>query len=248
MTGPLPPGDHGNRNSPPSRRSGCRGPVPSAIGLVGGVAAYREGAESEKARRGRDRAGEVKASGLFRKAINALSILALRGFDCKAHLFPEGPTDKPADAVGLPSSGFHDFLQAATIRPKQEFQDLGTLTPFPDGAGPLLPFGGLGGFGRHGRFLGGTGLLPRLAFGWRNTGLLWRAMGLLFGLLLLAGRAGSGSSFVVGGCRHNRLSFRGNDRGHDIHHSGCEQKQANGGVNQGRRWSGDARDSAGVDL
>ena len=103
---------------------------------------------------------EGSATGLLGKAVNALPVLALRGFDREPHLLPQGPTDEPAHTVGLPAGRLHDLFQGGAVGPSQQIQDLGRLAPLPSGSGLLFAFGNLCGLRRFGRRLRRGGPFP----------------------------------------------------------------------------------------
>src|SRR5258708_11014546 len=214
--------------------------MPGTLGLVDGVDPdqSREADTRKKpaaAGAGRAEAGWVLM--LLGEAVNALAVLAFRRFNLQPHFLAEGAGNKAAYAVGLPVRGFHNVLQTGSAGLFQQLQDLFGLAPLP-GAGRLLcSLGALGGFSalfRRG------GLLGRLGLGRRNVGLPWRAVGLRRGFRLRGSfGAGLGGLFFGRERRHRSFSSAVDYRGHDIHHSGAPEKQANCAVNRERRWTGD---------
>src|ERR1035437_9024787 len=71
------------------------------------------GNEGEKpAAAGAGRAGEGGKLVLLTERVQPFAVLALGGLDFEAHLGPKCHADEPADAVGLPAGGLHEFGQA----------------------------------------------------------------------------------------------------------------------------------------
>ena len=211
MNRALPPGDRGHTSTDPGWAPGPGRAVPGSGGLVGGNTAHQEGVATKEARRGRSRAG-LRGPGLLGHAIDALPVLALRGYDDEPHLFAERAADEAANTVRLPACGFDDLLQGGALWPLHQLEDLGGFAALARSSMPLA-LRGLGGFGdarRFGRSFADTGLLPRLTPGGRDSGLLWRGVGLLYGLLLLPGcRPGQVGLFFGWECRHCGFSFGG---------------------------------------
>lgn len=130
MTGTLLPRDRGHRESHPSRRSGSRRALPSAIRLVVGEAANfaGNGSESEDARRGDDRAGkwsEMSTSGSER--VDSLTVLPPCGGDDELHLSADAAGDEAADGMSLPARGFHNLGNGGTLDTPKHREDFSFL-------------------------------------------------------------------------------------------------------------------------
>src|SRR5579884_3276028 len=113
MNRSLPPANSGNRTADPGWTSGPPGSVLGISRLVGGVAAPEAEKPATAAPGGPGRAGI--ASALDR--IAALTVFALRGRELEPELLADGPGEEPANAVGLPARGLHDFLQGGAVGP-----------------------------------------------------------------------------------------------------------------------------------
>jgi len=68
----------------------------------------------------------------------ALAILALAGCDRKSHLLSDGARQEPAYRMRLPAGGFLQLFGCGSVRPLQQFQDLGSLTAIPCGSALLF--------------------------------------------------------------------------------------------------------------
>ena len=146
--------------------------------------------------------------------VTSLAVLDLGGCDGQSHFLADGPREKAAHTMRLPSRRFHQLGQRGSVGPLQQIEDRGGLAALPGLTRLFRGFGGL---------LCGAGLLGRLTLGGPNVGALLASAGLLAGFRLL-GRLGC-SSFI-NGCVHV-ISFRGNRRVDDINHSGGPKMQVN---------------------
>jgi hypothetical protein len=173
MNRALPPGDRGDRSSDPRRPHGHRWLVLGAIGLVGEAsdpAERRTPPEVKPAAR-----TNVDWSGSALNRVAVLAVLALDRRDGQPHLLADCARQDAPNGMRLPVGGFHEFLHRGAARAFQQVEDLSRLAAAS--GGPFLS--------AFGRFLGGAGLLPRLALVLRNVGALWRTTGLFGGFLLL---------------------------------------------------------------
>src|SRR5258706_9790711 len=173
--------------------------------------------------------GNWRRSAFYR--VIALAVLALSGCHGKAHLLADRPRQEPAYGMRLPACCFHQFLGRGPAGPLQQFQDFGGLAAIPCGSALLLALGCFG------RFLGGGGLLPRLALLGRNVGATFGSTG-RFGSFRLRSYAG-GRRFGLFCIRDHVFSFVGDYRGHDMNHSGQLETQGNSDNRNRGQWDGD---------
>src|SRR6202521_423433 len=100
----------------------------------------------------RQRTGRALRGGnLLRDLVGALSYVALGGFDLDPLLLGGGG-DEPADAVGLPPGGLHDFGEGGAFGASDHLQDLRALALGARDAGVAFGLAG---------FLAGLGFLLR---------------------------------------------------------------------------------------
>src|SRR4051794_23106557 len=105
---------------------------------------------SEKARRGRSRAGVEDEPALLGDAVEAGSVLAFGGLYLQPHLLGHRAADEPANTVGLPASGFHDLGERRSLRTLDQALHNRGLAALP--GCDLLLFEGLRSLRRFRRF------------------------------------------------------------------------------------------------
>jgi len=186
----------------------------------------------------RNPGGQCK-SGRWRSALDgvgAIPVLAFGRFDLATHLLSNCSREEPADRMRQPARCLHQLLHRGATRPFEEINYLLCFAPLAWAVSVRR----LGFLGRFGGLFGRGRLLPRLGLGRRHTGLLCASAGLRGGFRLLGSRSGRGCFLDFRNrCRHFVCSFRGDYRGHDIHHSVGAHKQGNSAVLSRRRWDGD---------
>jgi hypothetical protein len=134
--------------------------------------------------------------------------------------------------MGLPAGRFHDLGEGGALRALEEAKYDRAFAALPGSA--LLRLCLFRGSGRFGSFLCRGGLLSRLALRRRGRGTSFGSAGLL-GIGFGSGANGFGGG-GFGIAVHGSISFCGDYRGQNIHHSGDEEKQGNSAELRGLIW------------